>query len=61
MAKAQKRGMGKMREWTAWPGDKNTDRHVSRYLPACLGGWRGGTQGPLDMPHADISNPRKAL
>lgn len=58
MAKAQKRRMGKMREWTAQPGDKNTDRHVSRYLPACLG---GGTQGPLDMPHADISNPRKAL
>lgn len=60
MAKAQKRGMGKMREWTVQPRDKNTDRHVSRY---CQLVWEGvgGTQGPLDMPHADISNPRKAL
>lgn len=38
MVRAQKRGMGKMREWTARTKDKNTDRHASRYSEACLGG-----------------------
>lgn len=54
MVRAQKRGMGKMREWTAWPKDKNTDRHASRYSEACLGGRRAFWAGPS----ADISRGR---
>lgn len=42
MVRAQERGMGEMRERTARPKDKNTDRHASRYSGACPGG--GGSR-----------------
>lgn len=56
MERAQKRGMGKKREWTAWPKDKNTDRHASRYSEACLRG--GGVGAFWACPSADISRGR---
>lgn len=54
MVRAQKRGMGAMRERTARPRDKNTDRHASRYSEACLGGLRAFWA----CPSADISRGR---
>lgn len=50
MVRAQERGMGEMREWTARPKDKNTDRHASRYSGACPGGggWGGSRPSGLD-------------
>ncbi len=60
MVRAQKRGMGKMRERTARQRDKNTDRHTSRYSEACLGGLGGLLGMPQCWHQQRQSNPHRA-
>lgn len=57
MVRAQKRGMGKMREWTAGPKDKNTDRHASRYSEACLEGGSGPSGHVPVLTSAEVEQP----